>query len=145
MLRKTTCAVGGLAIACAAAFSLSLDTQPSATSLDLRWIYAPATTGGAAAKGDRLPITQMISGDDTVIAIDLPAQSTTIVSKAPSAPHLESAVRVPRTVRTVPVGPVREVPNEETTKKERMPEGCEPAFSPVTTPAFAHISSRCDS
>jgi hypothetical protein len=38
------------------------------------------------------------------------------------------------------------VPNEETeSKTERLPEGCEPAFSPVTTPAFAHISVRCDS
>jgi hypothetical protein len=30
-------------------------------------------------------------------------------------------------------------------KKDRLPVGCEPAFSPVTTPALAHIGVRCDS
>ena len=39
---------------------------------------------------------------------------------------------------------LREVLNEEP-KKQKLLEGCEPAFSPVTTPAFAHISVRCDS
>lgn len=145
MLRKTTCAVGGLAIACAAAYSLFPLVQPSsAASLELQWIGA-ASAGGAAAKGDRLPISKPAPDSDEVLAINLPAHGTTVVLKTPLAPHMESAVQTPRTVRTVPVWPVREVPNEEITRKERLPEGCEPAFSPVTNPAFAHISSRCDS
>jgi hypothetical protein len=59
----------------------------------------------------------------------------------------EHSAQVRVRVRTIPVNPVRTVPKEEkreTKDKERLPVGCEPAFSPVTTPAMAHISSRCD-
>jgi hypothetical protein len=141
MLRKTTCAVGGIAIACAAACSLALIARPQALAdLDLRWLHM-------SAKADRLPVPMSLDGND-VLTFDLPAQSTTIATRNPVRPRVESAIRIPRpaTVRTIPIQPVREVPNEETqSKTERLPEGCEPAFSPVTTPAFAHISVRCDS
>jgi hypothetical protein len=141
MLRKTTCAVGGIAIACAAACSLALIARPQALAdLDLRWLHT-------SAKADRLPVPMSLDGND-VLTFDLPAQSTTIATRNPVRPRVESAIRIPRpaTVRTIPIQPVREVPNEETqSKTERLPEGCEPAFSPVTTPAFAHISVRCDS
>jgi hypothetical protein len=139
MLRKTTCAAGGLALACAAVYLLSLLGQPSdATSLDLRWLYPPA-------KGDRLPVTRAPSADQLTVAFNHPAESTTIVSKGSVRPNMETSVQTPRTkVRTIRMQPVREVPNEEP-KKQKLLEGCEPAFSPVTTPAFAHISVRCDS
>ena len=139
MLRKTTCAVGGVALACAAAYSLSVMAQPRETStFDLRWLYETST------KQDRLPVARSSQRNDRVVAFDLPSQSVTIVTKEPVQPRLESAIHTPRTVRTIPVNPVREIPNEDATK-QKLPVGCEPAFSPVTNPAFAHISARCDS
>jgi hypothetical protein len=141
MLRKTACAVGGVAVACAAAYSLASAAQSSGPpKLDLNWLYA------SSAKADRLPVvTPMSAGAADIVSFDLPAQGITIVARGPVREHEESALRAPRnTVRTIPVHPVREVPNEEP-KKEKLPEGCEPAFSPVTMPAFAHISVRCDS
>lgn len=139
MLRETTCAAAGLALACAAAYTLILLGQPSdAPNLDLRWLYPPT-------KADRLPVTGVPSSGQTMVAFDLPSQNTTIVAKGPAASVLESTVRTPRdTIRTIRIQPVRDVPNEKL-KKEKLPEGCEPAFSPVTMPAFAHISARCDS
>lgn len=140
MLRKTACAVAGIALACATGYSLSLLAQSEAFSnLDLRWLHT-------SAKQDRLPGAAIVRDGGTVLAVDLPAQGTTIVTRAPARATMESAVRTPRptSVRTISVRPVRKVPNEKA-KKERLPEGCEPAFSPVTTPAFAHIGVRCDS
>jgi hypothetical protein len=146
MLRKTTCAAAGVAIACAVAYSLILfGQQPSgATSLDLRWLYTPARD--RPVKADRLPVREWPT--TRTVAVDIPAQSTTVAAKAVLRPIMESAVQAPRTIRTIRVEPVREVPTEEPAKQkkpQRLPEGCEPAFSPVTTPAFAHISARCDS
>jgi hypothetical protein len=139
MLRKTTCAVGGVALACAAVYSLSLLAQPQVpSSFDLRWLYETST------KQDRLPVARSSQRDANVIVYDLQSQGVTIVTKAPVQPRQESAVRTPRSVRTIPVSPVREVPNEDAAK-QKLPVGCEPAFSPVTNPAYAHISARCDS
>lgn len=139
MLRNTTtCALGGVALACAAAYSLSVLAQPrEASTFDLRWLYETST------KQDRLPVARSSQRDATV-AFDLPSQAITIVTKGPVQPRQESAIDTPRTVRTIPVNPVREIPNEDATR-QKLPVGCEPAFSPVTTPAFAHISARCDS
>lgn len=140
MQRKTTCAVAGVALACVAAFSMSLIGRSEAvTSLDLRWI-------DVAQKGDRLALP--VRGHETdVMSFDLSAQSMTIVTRVRPPEIVESAVQVPRpkSVRTIPMQPVREVPNEHEVKKERLPTGCEPAFSPVTNPDFAHIGVRCDS
>lgn len=140
MLRKITCAVAGVSLACAAAFSLSLiaESKPLG-SLDLRWLHT-------ATKGDRLPV-RASANESRVISFGVPSHSTTVVTRVPARPIVESAVHTPpaTTVRTIPVKPVRDVPNENETKKERLPQGCEPAFSPVTNPAFAHIGVRCDS
>jgi hypothetical protein len=137
--RKTTCAVAGVALACASAFSLSLATQSAALDLDLRWL-------DAAKKGDRL-MSPTSTGNRAVVSFDLSSQSMTIVTRVQPNPTVESAVRVqrPTSVRTIPMQPVREVPNENEVKKEKLPAGCEPAFSPVTNPDFAHIGVRCDS
>lgn len=138
MLRKTACAVAGITLACAAGYSLSLFAQPHfSANLDSRSLHR-------AAKQDRLPINPGSRDDRRVVSFDLPSQATSIVTRTNAI--VESAVRMPRpkSVRTVPVQPVRDVPNEEV-KRDRLPVGCEPAFSPVTTPALAHIGVRCDS
>jgi hypothetical protein len=141
MLRKKfSCAVAGVALACAAAFSLSLLAQSEVlTNLDLRWFHV-------SKKGDRLPVRAPTS-DDAMISFDLSAHRMTVVTKVSARQAVESAVQFPRpaSVRHIPVQPVRELRNDRDVKKERLPEGCEPAFSPVTTPAFAHIGVRCDS
>ncbi len=137
MLRKTTCAVVGIALACAAGYSLSLLAKSKPLSkLDLRLIYT-------SAKQDRLPVNAASRDVGAVVTLVTPLQGTSIVTRAPARQIIESAVQIPRAApQRIPV---RELPNEETVKRERLPEGCEPAFSPVTTPAFAHIGVRCDS
>lgn len=139
-MRKLTCAAGGLALACAAAYAIPMIAQGrTLPDLDLRFVQTPT-------KADRLPLATVAQDQGPVLAFDLPSQSTTIVTRRPVPYRIESSVQTPRPtkVRTIPIQPVREVPNEEA-KTERLPEGCEPAFSPVTTPAFAHLSVRCDS
>lgn len=140
MWRKVSCAVGGLALACAAAyFVTSVGSSANTTSFDLRWMY-PAP----AAKADRLPIMGEQPASHIVMPFNIPSENTTIVAKGP-VPRLieQGAVEVPRSSsRQLPANPVREIPNE-VSRKEKLPEGCEPSFSPVTTPALAHISGRC--
>ncbi len=144
MLRKTACAVAGLALACTAGISIAKVSQSDEiANLDLRWLQG-------ASKTDRLPIAAMQQTDTETAAVDLPAASTTIVTKRPVQPKLESALRPVRvrTIRIVPANPVRDVTTEQASKQkpaEKLPVGCEPAFSPVTNPAFAHIGVRCDS
>ena len=138
MWRKASCAVGGLIVACAAAyFVTSVGSSASTASFDLLWLYP-------AAKADRLPIGRAQPANEIVMPFNIPSENTTIVAKGP-VPRLieQGAVYVPRSSsRQLPANPVREVPNEAT-RKEKLPEGCEPSFSPVTMPSLAHISGRC--
>jgi hypothetical protein len=131
MSRNSVCAVGGFLLVSMAA--CSLPPAGLQTGLDLRWMHSPS-------KQDRLSVGPAQATDETV-TINLPAESTTIVARRPLPPRVESAIQIPRTtVRTISIRPVQEVP-----KKEKLLEGCEPAFSPVTAPALAHISGVCDS
>ncbi len=140
MPRKTTCAVAGVALACATAFSLSLAAQSAAlTNLDLRWL-------DTAKKEDRLTV-RAPAETSAVRSFDLSSQSMTIVTRVRANPTVESAVHAPRptSVRTITMQPVRELPDDPEVKRQKLPAGCEPAFSPVTNPDFAHIGVRCDS
>jgi hypothetical protein len=93
------------------------------------------------AKGDRLSLPAAIPASAFAISYNLSAQRTTVVAKNPPMPPvLQSAVRFPRE----PL-PARSVKPEEVARKPKLPEGCEPAFSPVTVPSLAHIASRCAS
>ena len=40
---------------------------------------------------------------------------------------------------------IRQVPNESARreKAKKLPVGCEPSFSPVTTPSMANVTGRC--
>jgi hypothetical protein len=49
---------------------------------------------------------------------------------------------VPRTVRTTPYQAPREPVRPMPVRRE-LPPGCEPSFSPIATPAMAHIAGRC--
>lgn len=139
MLRNAACAAAGIVLACAAGTSVSLFAQPqNLTDLDVRRLHT------SSVKQDRLPVNPTQENGNVVLTFDLPAEAISIVTRKLASPTSESALRSPRpaSIRTVPV--VRDVPGEEA-KKDRLPVGCEPAFSPVTTPAFAHIGVRCDS
>ena len=161
MWRKTLGVVSGIILAGAAAYGLSsVDDHSSASNFDLRWLYS-------ASKGDRLPVVQVrpINGGSATMAFNVPSGNTTIAAKGPTVTEAARKVegRADRTVageqnaqasavrvRTIPINPVRTVPLDEKQNtsgdksKGKLPVGCEPAFSPVTTPAMAHISSRCD-
>lgn len=164
MWRKTACAVSGTILACAAVYGLSfINARSSTANFDLRWLYP-------ASKADRLSIVQMrpINVDDVVMAFNVPSANMTIAAKGPTLIGVERyRVEQDRTepaaigarqraqasgakARTIPVNPVRTVPIEEkqdtkgNKEQKKLPVGCEPAFSPVTNPAMAHISSRCD-
>jgi hypothetical protein len=161
MWRQTLCAVSGIILAGAAVYGLSsANDRSSAASFDLRWLYP-------TSKADRLPIVQRpVKRDGMMMAFNVPSAQTTVATKGPtsmdagrqteqdrggrSLAHEQSAHATPVKVRTVPVNPVRTVPvnEKQDTKdgknKDKLPVGCEPAFSPVTTPAMAHVSSRCD-
>ena len=159
MWRKTACALSGIILACAAVYGFtSIDTRSSTANFDLRWLYP-------ASKADRLPTVQMrpLNVEDVVMAFNVPSAKTTVATKGPTMTKPErhrveqGIVRAGQSAqasrvkaRTIPVNPVRTVPvdekqdTKEIKDKERLPVGCEPAFSPVTNPAMAHISSRCD-
>ena len=78
-----------------------------------------------------------------------------IASGFGAAPDETSAYRVNRASKTdrlvvpvsvvakrkVPVQRVKERDHEAT--KQKLMDGCEPMFSPVTVPSAAHISGRC--
>ncbi len=140
MLRSTACAAVGIVLACGASYSLSLQAQPEVLSFDERW------SQDSDLKQDRLDLPTPTGPGQATLTFDLPAHGMSVVVKRAQPPMMESAVRAlrPTSVRTIPVSPVRELPNEEV-KRQRLPVGCEPAFSPVTTPAYAHIGVRCDS
>ncbi len=150
MWRKTAYALSGLVLAGAVAYGLSsIDIRSNSTNFDLRWLYP-------SAKADREPVRQLQPSDYVVMAFNVPSANTTIVARGPTLSRVEesfarvefSSVQVPRIrVRTIPVSPVRTVPNEDrqdTKDKRKLMVGCEPAFSPVTMPSLAHISARCD-
>src|SRR5216110_2409291 len=78
------------------------------------------------------------------------AQSIAASSKEPTVQVNRSAkgdrLVEPRTiaVKKPPTETAREtVKNPEPGDKPRIMDGCEPMFSPVTTPSMAHLAGRC--
>ena len=47
------------------------------------------------------------------------------------------------TVRKIPTRVAPKPVSKEEAVKPKIMDGCEPAFSPVTVPALAHIAGRC--
>ena len=78
------------------------------------------------------------------------AQSIAASSKEPAVQVNRSAkgdrLVEPRTiaVKKAPTETAREtVKNPEPGDKPRIMDGCDPMFSPVTTPSMAHLAGRC--
>lgn len=138
MRRLSACAASGIALFGMAACSLPPGGAMRSTSLDLRWMHS-------GSKQDRLSLTRPNASDET-ITITLPAEGTTIVARRPWSPQSGAAIEAPPVkVRTISFRPPQETPKAHVKAHEKPLEGCEPAFSPVTAPALAHISSVCDS
>jgi hypothetical protein len=140
MWRKTACAAAGLVLALAAAYGLT-STQSGAAGplLDLSFLYQQRST----AKGDRLPVSAIAPASAFAFSFNLPDQNTTVVAKNPSLPAAVSAVRFPRD--PVPIYSVKPQEQPDVAQKPKLPEGCEPPFSPVTVPSMAHVAGRCTS
>jgi hypothetical protein len=129
MWRKTACAAAGLALALAAAYALT-PTQSGAGS--------PATL----AKSDRLPVPAAVPASAFAISFNLPHQAMTVVAKNPRLPAAVTSIRYPRDPAPAQAWKPAEQP---VAQKPRLPEGCEPSFSPVTVPSLAHVAGRCTS
>lgn len=129
MWRKTACAAAGLAMAFAAAYALT----PT---------ISEAFTPAKAVKGDRLPVHVIAPAGAFAISFNLPDRATTVVAKNPPPPRVVTSVRFPR---SAPAYSVQPMDKPAIAQKPRLPEGCEPSFSPVTVPAMAHIAGRCTS
>jgi hypothetical protein len=141
MWRTIACAAGGLVLAGAAVYSLN--AAQSAGGLDLSFLYQQRSP----AKSDRLSMPEIAPAGGFAVSFNLPSQNTTVVAKSPA---LQPVVKVITTLRIprdpVPVQSVRENNRpEQTARKPKLPEGCEPSFSPVTVPSLAHVASRCTS
>jgi hypothetical protein len=98
-----------------------------AETFALRWVAFEIPQ-----KADRLS-APVRAGESSVVFYSDPKAALTIATKIEMAGKNESA------------GKIREVPNENARqdKKKKIPVGCEPSFSPVTTPSMANVTGRC--
>lgn len=117
-----------LSIAAVAAVATSMTFAHSET-FDARWLAL-----GAAPKQDRLAPPRRDLEVQTFSYTNSAAR-TTIVQKAEILP-------VKPETPAAPVAPVRDVP-QNNAAKEKLPDGCEPSFSPVAQPSLAHVTGRC--
>lgn len=142
MWRKTACAAAGLAVALAAAYGLtSTQTGAAGHLFDLTFLYPQHSN--AKAKGDRLPVSSVVPASGFAISFNLPEHNTTVIAKNPPMPVTVTSVRFPRD--RAPAQTVRPQQQPDVAQKPRLPEGCEPSFSPVTVPSMAHVAGRCAS
>ena len=128
MKRLASCIAGGLLTALAFAVlapSIVGVSAARSASFDARWI-APE----AARKQDRVSAPRINAAGKLLSYQDVAAQ-TTVVIKIP-APPVDAGRNAPW--REIPQGSMR---------KQKLPDGCEPAFSPVAVPSMAHITGRC--
>lgn len=129
MWRNTTCAAAGFSLAIAAAFALTPTISEA---------FAPTKS----IKGDRQPVKAATSAGTFALSFTLPGLNTTVVAKNPKATTVVTSISYPR---ARPVQAVRPLEKPSVAQKPKLPEGCEPSFSPVTVPSMAHVASRCTS
>ncbi len=133
MMNSASYLAGGTLVSLfAAMFSPIIDGHFSparSETFDARWAVLAST-----AKQDRLAAPRT-AGAVQIVATTDSRQGVTTLAKV----DLQS--RKP-TQESPKLSPVREVPHDSA-QKEKLPVGCEPSFSPVTTPAMAHVTGRC--
>ena len=103
------------------------DRAAQAESFDNRW-----TAVEPVKKGDRLG-TPAASSDSSVVFYTDPNAAMTIATKIKADARSENSRGI------------RQAPNESARqeKPKKLPVGCEPSFSPVTTPSMANVTGRC--
>jgi hypothetical protein len=104
-----------------------VDRAAQAESFDNRW-----TAVEPIKKGDRLG-TPSAASDSSVVFYTDPNAAMTIATKIKANARSDSSRGI------------RQVPNESARqeKPKKLPVGCEPSFSPVTTPSMANVTGRC--
>jgi hypothetical protein len=126
MKRSVLCLVGGSMVALlAAVLPPLLDGTLSAArseTFDARWAI-PAST----AKQNRLTAPAPNGNMQVIPSVDMQRGLTTLEKVEVAATRSAPAPKSP----------------ENTVRKEKLPIGCDPFFSPVTVPSMAHISGRC--
>lgn len=119
----------GLAGVIATLFAIHglVDRTAQAESFDNRW-----TAVQPIKKGDRLG-APAVTTDSSVVFYTDPNAAMTIATKIKADARSDSSRGI------------RQVPNESARreKAKKLPVGCEPSFSPVTTPSMAHVTGRC--
>ena len=128
-MKRLASYVGGglltaLVLAALAPSILGISAARSA-SFDARWLAAEP-----ARKQDRVAAPRATAETQLIAHQDIAAQMTVII-KVPAAPA--------NAVRNLPW---REIP-QGSMRKQKLPDGCEPSFSPVAVPSMAHITGRC--
>ena len=101
-----------------------------AESFDNRW-----TAVEPVKKGDRLGAPAATNNSSVVFYTD-PNTAMTIATKIKADARRDSS----RVIRQVPNDSARQ---ERPEKPKKLPVGCDPSFSPVTTPSMAHVTGRC--
>jgi hypothetical protein len=107
-------------------------TGPSAyaETFAVRW-----TAFDVVQKADRLAVPAKA----TVVFFNNPKAALTIATKIQFASGDESASKV----RDVPHDERARQDKPDSNKKKKIMIGCEPSFSPVTTPSMATVTGRC--
>jgi hypothetical protein len=92
-----------------------------------------------APKGDRLGTPAQASGSTVVFYSD-PRAGLTIATKIAGAKKNEEKNESSNKTREAPAGNAQQ---EKQQQKKKLLVGCEPSFSPVTTPSMANVTGRC--
>lgn len=93
--------------------------------------------------GAALAILAPLAGADLIAALSAPVRATTTgFSISKEALGLQSVNRAIKSDRLHPLKATNEV-REPRRKSPRIPEGCDPAFSPLTKNGAADFLSRC--
>ncbi len=118
--------IGSLALIAAATLSPIVDgyfTSARSETFDARWVALDAN-----AKQDRLAAPRKVA-EAQVVAISDPSSRTTTLTKTESPASTK--------------GTASRESARDTARKQKLPVGCDPSFSPVAMPAMAHVTGRC--
>jgi hypothetical protein len=101
------------------------------------------TTNSHAFMGALAVVAAMIVALPVAKAIDAATLSPSPTIKVNRAAKGDQLATQRPAARQLPAQPARKPPANPSSQKERILDGCDPLFSPVTTPSMAHVSGRC--
>ena len=92
--------------------------------------------------GVALAIATPLAGTELVATLSAPAQANANNVSTP-VPALKASQTVNRTGKTDRLHPAHNAVGNSPAKLPKIPEGCDPAFSPLSKGASSNFSSRC--